>query len=151
MGKSSREKRERRLGEEAGPKGEKTEIGFEKILKTIIFGGTVLILFTPLILSSKFFFPFVGPKSLYFMGLTEIVFFSWLFLIIFYPKYRPRLNFILLSLILFTAILIIASLFGADLSYSFWSKFERMTGILMMLHLLAFFLVVSSVFRKRIG
>ncbi len=149
MGKSSREKRERRLGEEARPKGEKTEIGFEKILKTIIFGGIVLILFTPLILSSKFFFPFVGPKSLYFMGLTEIVFFSWLFLIIFYPKYRPRLNFILLSLTLFTSILIIASLFGADLSHSFWSKFERMTGILMMLHLLAFFLVASSAFRKK--
>jgi len=149
MGKSSREKRERRLGEEAGPKGEKTEIEFEKILKTIIFGGIVLILFTPLILSSKFFFPFVGPKSLYFMGLAEIVFFSWLFLIIFYPKYRPRLNFILLSLTLFTSILIIASLFGADPSYSFWSKFERMTGILMMLHLLAFFLVASSVFREK--
>ena len=149
MGKSSREKRERRLGEKAEPKGEKPEIGFEKILKTIILGGTVLILFTPLILSSKFFFPFVGPKSLYFMGLTEIVFFSWLFLIIFYPKCRPRLNFILLSLILFTAILILASLFGVDPSYSFWSKFERMTGILMMLHLLAFFLVVSSVFREK--
>jgi len=149
MGKSSREKRERRLGEEAGPKGEKTEIRFEKILKTIIFGGTVLILFTPLILSSKFFFPFVGPKSLYFMGLTEMVFFSWLFLIIFYPKCRPRLNFILLSLILFTAILILASLFGVDPSYSFWSKFERMTGVLMMLHLLAFFLVASSVFREK--
>ena len=149
MGKSSREKRERRLGEEAGPKGEKTEIRFEKILKTIIFGGTVLILFTPLILSSKFFFPFVGPKSLYFMGLTEMVFFPWLFLIIFYPKCRPRLNFILLSLILFTAILILASLFGVDPSYSFWSKFERMTGVLMMLHLLAFFLVASSVFREK--
>jgi len=149
MGKSSREKKERRLGEKAESKREKPEIGFEKILKTIIFGGTVLILFTPLILSSKFFFPFVGPKSLYFMGLTEIVFFSWFFLIIFYPKYRPRLNFILLSLTLFTSILILASLFGVDPSYSFWSKFERMTGILMMFHLLAFFLVVSSVFREK--
>jgi len=149
MGKSSREKRERKLRGEVEPKGEKTEIGTEKILKTIIFWGTILILFTPLILSSKFFFPFVGPKSLYFMGLAEVIFFSWLFLIIFYPKYRPRLNFILLSLILFTAILIIASLFGVDPSYSFWSKFERMTGVLMMLHLLAFFLVVSSVFKEK--
>ncbi len=149
MGKSSREKKERKLKGEIEPKREKPAIGFEKILKTIIFGGTVLILFTPLILSSKFFFPFVGPKSLYFMGLTEVIFFSWLFLIIFCPKYRPRLNLILLSLILFTAALIVTSLFGVDFSNSFWSKFERMTGILMMLHLLAFFVVVSSVFKEK--
>ena len=149
MGKSSREKRERKLIGEVESKGEKTEIGTEKILKTIIFWGTILILFTPLILSSKFFFPFVGPKSLYFMGLAEVIFFSWLNLVIFYPKYRPRLNFILLSLVLFTAILIIASLFGVDPSYSFWSKFERMTGVLMMLHLLAFFFVVSSFFKEK--
>lgn len=130
-------------------KREKPEIGLEKILKTVIFIGTLLILFTPLILHSKFFFPFVGPKSLYFMGLTEIIFFSWFFLMIFHPKYRPRLNFVLLSLALFTVILIVASLMGVDPEYSFWSKFERMTGILMMLHLLAFFVVVSSVFKEK--
>ena len=54
------------------------------ILRGIIFFSTLLILFTPLIassLTSYFFFLFVGPKSLYFMGLVELAFFSWLILI----------------------------------------------------------------------
>jgi len=120
----------------------------ERICLNIIRWGTYLILFTPLIISNAFFFPFVGLKSLYFMGLVEIIFFTWLFLIIFSPKYRPQLNLVLGSLILFLIILILSALFGVNPSYSFWSKFERMTGILMMLHLFFFFLVISSVFKK---
>jgi len=115
----------------------------------IIQWGTYLILFTPLIISSVFFFPFIGPKSLYFMGLVEIIFFTWLFLIIFNHRYRPHLNSVLGSLILFLTILIISALFGINPSYSFWSKFERMTGILMVLHLFSFFLVISSTFEER--
>ena len=149
MGKRSREKKERGLMGEIEPKKERMEIGIEVILKKIILVGTSLILFTPLILSSRFFFPFVGPKSLYFMGLVEIIFFAWLFLVIIEPKFRPRFNKILGSLILFLIILIISFAFGVDPSYSFWSKFERVTGILMMLHLFAFFLVISSTFREK--
>jgi len=148
MGKSSREKRERHLIGETEPEKEKSEIDGETICKVIIFIGTFLILFTPLITSGRFFFPFVGPKSLYFMGLAEIIFFTWLFLIIFNPRYRPRLNPLLIALILFLLVLIFAAIFGVDPFNSFWSKFERMTGILMMLHLLAFFLVISTVFEK---
>lgn len=32
---------------------------------------------------------------------------------------------------------------------SFWSKFERMTGLLMLFHLFAFFIVLSSVYEKK--
>jgi len=149
MGKRSREKKERRLQGGVEQKRSETETGWEKILKGIIFIGTILILFTPLILRSEFFFPFVGPKSLYFMGLVEIIFFTWLFLIIFSPKYRPRLNLILLALILFLIALILSAVFGTDFSNSFWSKFERMTGVLMMLHLFFFFLVIFSVFKEK--
>jgi O-antigen ligase len=149
MGKRSRELRERRLRGEFGPKRGKPPIAMEKILKTVIFSGTVLILFTPLILGPSFYFPFVGPKSLYFMGLTEVIFFCWIFLMIFHPRYRPKVNLILLTLVSFLLVSIIASIFGVDPFYSFWSKFERMTGILMMLHLLAFFVVISSIFKER--
>jgi len=149
MGKRSREKKERGLMGEIEPKKERMEIGIEVILKKIILVGTSLILFTPLILSGRFFFPFVGPKSLYFIGISEIIFFAWLFLVIIEPKFRPRFNKILGSLILFLIILIISAAFGVDPSYSFWSKFERITGILMMLHLFAFFLVISSTFREK--
>jgi len=45
-------------------------------------------------------------------------------------------------------VLVLSSLFGENFLNSFWSKPERMTGLLMWFHLLAFFLVISSVFRK---
>lgn len=120
----------------------------EQILLNIIHIFSYLILFTPLILNSNFFFPFVGPKSLYFMALSQIIFFSWLVLIFINPKYKPKFNLVLLGLILYLFIFILASILGVNFSYSFWSKFERMTGILMHLHLFCFFLALSSVFRE---
>jgi len=150
MGKKSREKRERReKGILSKPKEEEKVQGAELWLKKIIFYGVCLTAFTPLIMSSRFFFPFVGPKSLYFMGLAEIIFFAWLFLIIFWPRYRPRFNLVLGVLIIYLFVLVLSTIFGVDPFYSFWSKFERMTGLLMMIHLFLFFLVVSSSFNKK--
>jgi putative inorganic carbon (HCO3(-)) transporter len=151
MGKRSREKRERREKRESGEivsEKEKLEIRPVAICKGIILFGTGLSLFAPLFVSGQFFFPFVGPKSLYFMGLVELIFAAWLILIILAPQYRPKLNILLIAIILFVAVLILSTLFGADISRSFWSKYERMTGLLMWFHLLAFFLVISSTFKK---
>ncbi|MCX6764115.1 MAG: O-antigen ligase family protein [Candidatus Nealsonbacteria bacterium] len=121
----------------------------ERMCLFIIKIGTYLILFTPIILSGKFFFPFVGPKSLYFFGLSEIIFLFYVILAIFYPKYRPKLNILLIAIIVFIIASIVSSVFGADFSQSFWSKYERMTGLLMWFHLFTFFIVVSSVFKRK--
>lgn len=150
MGKKSREKKERRerrdRGLEEAPAREKTWV--ERFLLEIVRFGTYCALFTPLVLSVKFYFPFVGPKSLYFMGGCQIVFFAWLILAIYYKQYRPRINAIFLALVLFLIVLILSSILGIDFSRSFWSKYERMTGLLMWLHVFAFFLAVSSSFKK---
>jgi len=153
MGKRSREKRERLAnqnlseGQREGQLKPKTDL--EKVCFFVIIGGTCLALFTPLIMKGDFFFPFVSPKSLYFMGFVQIIFFTWLFLIFYFPQYRPRKNPLLIALILLLIVSALSSLFGENLSNSFWSKPERMTGLLMWFHLLAFFLVVSTVFRKQ--
>lgn len=117
-----------------------------EFLLNIIRFATYFSLLTPIIINGAFFFPFVGPKSLFFMTFSEIIFFSWLVLINIDRRYRPKFNLITLSLIIYLIIFILASLLGVNPSYSFWSKFERMTGILMQLHLFVFFLVLSSVF-----
>ena len=119
-----------------------------EILISIIRFFSYLILFTPLILSSKFFFPFVGPKSLYFFAISEIIFFFWLILIFIDQRYRPKITSLLIALSIYLFIFILASIFGVNFSYSFWSKYERMTGILMHLHLFSFFLVLSSTFKE---
>lgn len=146
MGKKSRLKREKReRGEIETPERKTPLVSF--LLNFIRF-GVYLALFTPLIISTKFYFPFVGPKSLYFMAFCQIIFFVWLFLAINYKKYRPRLNPISIALILFLVVLILSTAFGIDFSRSFWSKYERMTGVLIWLHLFGFFLAISSTFKK---
>ncbi len=148
MGKRSREKRERRERGEIIPPKKRPENGFVSICLRIIRWGTYLTLFTPLIVSGKFFFPFVGPKSIYFFALVEIIFFAWILLIIRNPKYRPSKNALILALSLFLIVLILASVLGENFLNSFWSKYERMTGLLMWFHLLAFFLALSSTFKR---
>ena len=148
MGRKSREKKERRLAQQSISEKEIFLEGIPRLCFYIIRFGVYLALFAPILVSGKFFFPFVGPKSLYFMALAEIIFFAWLILIIFSPQYRPKINLVLIALLAFLIILIISTIFGADPSRSFWSKYERMTGLLMWFHLVVFFLVISSVFKK---
>jgi len=120
----------------------------KNICLQIIHWGAYLLVFTPLIISGKFFFPFVGPKSLYFFGLVEIIVAAYAILAIFHSEYRPRLNTLLVTISAFVGISILASVFGPDLFNSFWSKYERMTGLLMWFHLLALFIATVSVFKK---
>ncbi|MFH0739980.1 MAG: O-antigen ligase family protein [bacterium] len=158
MGKNSRLKKERKLqvqGGQAGPPASLREqarlrsvAGGEKFLTTIIFWGASLALLTPLIYNSKYYFPFVGPKSLYFMVFCQIIFFSWLILALYNKKYRPKMNAVLIAFGLFIFFMIVSSVFGVDPSRSFWSKFERMSGTLMWLNMFGFFLAVSSTFKK---
>ena len=152
MGKKSREKKERRETEKMSGKKpsekyfnksnlNKPKTKTEFICLFIIRWAVYLMLLTPLIVSSKFFFPFVGPKGLYLMALIEIAFFSWLVLAVYSPHYRPKKNALLLCLSAFLVVLTLATIFGADPSRSFWSKFERMSGLLMWIHLFGLFLV----------
>lgn len=144
MGKKSRKKRE---GQEIIPVAEKT--GLEKICVFIIRYGTYLVLFAPLWIFKYSFFPFVTPKTILFRVIVEIIFAAYLILAIAIPKYRPKKNALVIAVALFLAILILTSITGINFARSFWSTHERMTGLLTMFHLFAFFIVLSSVFKKR--
>jgi O-antigen ligase len=121
---------------------------WEKVLLLIVKIAVYLSLLTPFILFNNFYFPFVGVKSLYFMAFCQVAFFAWLILAISNKNYRPKLNSVLVTFVLFVATLAVSGLVGADFSQSFWSKFERMTGLLMWFHLLGFFLAVSCCFKR---
>jgi O-antigen ligase len=160
MGKKSREKRERRETKKTG-KGKSIEKYFNKpdlngartsleiVCLFIIRWAVYLMLLTPLVVSGRFFFPFVGPKGLYLMAFIEIAFFSWLVLAFCFPQYRPKKNVLLLCLGAFLIILTLATIFGADPSRSFWSKFERMSGLLMWFHFFGLFLALTNVFKDK--
>jgi tetratricopeptide (TPR) repeat protein len=117
-------------------------------LKVFILLGTLLALFTPLLVADRCFFPYVSGKSMYFMAFAEMVFFAWLALMSFRPEYRPKKSVLLIVLGLLLASMAISTALGVDPSRSFWSKHERVTGLLMWLHLFGFFLAVSSTFKR---
>jgi len=121
----------------------------ERVLIGIIKYMTFFALFTPLIVVSDFFFPFVGPKSLIFMGAIQIIAAAYIVLIIYYPEYRPKFNILTIAILTYLGVLILTTLTGVNPVNSFWSNHERMTGLLMWFHLTAFFVVLSSVFKTQ--
>jgi len=112
--------------------------------------GLFTLLFTPFIKNTNYYFPFVGLKGLYFMAIVEVVFFVWLILAWHWKQYRPDLkNPVIAAILIFLAVIFTSAVFGTSFSASFWSKFERMSGVLMSCHLVAFAVVISSIFKNR--
>jgi len=128
---------------------ERTNPALERICLFVIKLGAYLTVFTPLIVNQRSFFPFVTPKTIYFRILIEIMLAAYLILVVYFPRYRPKINSVFVSILVFIFILILTSFLGINLERSFWSTYERMTGIFTFLHLLAFFIILTSVFRTR--
>ncbi len=115
----------------------KTELYLSKIVKY----GLYAVLLTPLAFWPKALFPFSTPKFILFQVLVEIVFAAWLILKFLKPNFR---NWLVVALVLFTAISFISALLGIDFSRSFWGIGPRMTGLFAELHFFAWFLVLAS-------
>ena len=97
---------------------------WEKRFLFVITWGTYLLMFTPLVFNTKFFFPFVAPKTVFFRMAVEIIFAAWLLLVLLNRRYRPRLSYLSLALALFLLVFILASFTGVNLDRSFWSTNE---------------------------
>lgn len=94
--------------------------------------------------TSGMFFPFISGKNLVFRMVVEIAVATWVLLMLFEPKYRPKKSPILLAYGIFIIILFFADMFGENPWRSFWSSFERMEGFIGHIHLFAYFVVLGS-------
>ncbi len=100
-------------------------------------------------ISASMFFPYITGRNVVFRIFVEIALVLWIALAILNKEYRLRWNPILVAVLVFTAIIGVADIFGYDFYTSFWSRFERMEGYLMILHLAAYFVVLTGVFRTK--
>lgn len=118
------------------------------ILSYIIKGGLFILPALSFIVSSVLFFPFITGKAFYFRTIVEILFFLWILLAVFDKKYRPKKSPVLYALAAVIVVLSLAAIFGENPYRSFWSNYERMEGLVSHLHLFAYFLILTSVFKK---
>ena len=114
----------------------------------IVKGALFLIPLIPLYVSKSLFFPYITGKAFAFRILVEIAFAGWLFLLIFFKEYRPRLNILNIAVCAWLIVVLLATIFGLNPARSFWSNFERMEGLVAYLHLVAYFFVLGNVFNK---
>jgi O-antigen ligase/Flp pilus assembly protein TadD len=117
----------------------------EKILKYIALGSIFVLPILPFIVSSSLFFPFITGKNFFFRIVVEVGFFAWAVLALLDARYRPRFSWIFGALAGLVVFVTFADFVAAPSFFkAFWSNFERMEGLVTILHLLAYFVVVAS-------
>ncbi len=112
---------------------------------------TILTFFVPLIvLPDLFIFPFVVPKVIFFRSLAALLF--GLFILLFFvnkAEFRPKFSVLHAFVGLYSLFLLISTFVGVDWYNSFWDSHERMLGTFTILHYVAYYFVLSSVFKKK--
>ncbi len=121
-----------------------------KTIRNIIIGGLFIVPFLPFVISTSMFFPFITGKNFIFRIVVEILFALWLVLISLDKGYIPKLDRIFKSVLLFIGVITVADIFGVNFQRSFWSNYERMEGLISLLHLLAYFILLISVFTEKV-
>lgn len=107
---------------------------FENILLWTLRLGLAAALFSPLIYSSSYFFPYIVPRAFYFQIITEILFAATVTLIAFFPQHRPRWNILTVSLAIYLGIALLTTLTSADTAKSFIGTIERSFGSFQLIH-----------------
>jgi len=122
-----------------------TPMQLNRFLAIAIKTGTYLILFLPLVVFQGMFFPFISGKNFIFRIIIEIISAAWVILALRDRSYFPKRSWLFYFVLASTAALILGTLFGVDVSRSFWSNFERMEGLLGHLHLFMYFLILTGI------
>lgn len=131
-----------------------------RVLNYAIIIGLAIIPFIPLYVANPLFFPFITGKAFAFRIMVEIISALWLILVLrekgtsaagTEKSVAPRINLITIAVTAFALITLIADLLGLNPLRSIWSNFERMEGWMTIVHLWAYFIVLSSIFGASIA
>ena len=120
-------------------------MNINRSLRYILIGGIFLVPFISFIVANSMFFPFITGKNFVFRILVEILFASWLILALRVPSYRPTFSWLAVAVAVFVGVIALADIFGVNSTKSFWSNFERMEGLVTLVHLLMYFIVMGTV------
>src|SRR3989344_1356650 len=120
----------------------------KNICLSVIYAGFGVILLTPIFLNNQFFFPFISTKIFLFRSIVELLVLAYVVLNIVSDEYRPRVSWLTVLIAGFMLAAAVSSRLGADPAASFWGDVERGEGLILWLHLLVFFLMLTGVARS---
>ncbi len=122
---------------------------FRNVCLWVIRIGLWIVPFIPLYVSSRLFFPYITGKAFIFRTIVEVVFVAWVCLMLVFREARLKWKPLTVAVAIFVGVVALATAFGANPYRSFWSNYERMEGLVTHLHLFAYFLVLTHVFRPK--
>lgn len=102
---------------------------------------------TPLLVWKGLFYEYTTTEAFFVMGVVEVMVLCFVWAAYRDPRVRPRLGLVGKAFLAFVAILVLASAFGVDPTLSFWSSFDRLTGVVFWFHLFVVFVVGGAVLR----
>lgn len=109
--------------------------------------NVMLVALVPLIVQKNVFFPFVVPRATFLMVVISVLLLIWVSLRYFNPDkyFWPWQNLIWLTAFGFLVVSFVSGLLGTDFGLSFFSSYQRMTGLLMLSYLVLWLGVNISV------
>ena len=116
-------------------------------LKIPIYFCLLVILAIPLIVTNDLAFIFITGKNFTFRITVEVLFALDILLMLYDTEYQPKFSWILGSFVLLLFFSVISALNGVDPRFSFLGSYQRMDGIITLVHLLMYFIVLSHVIR----
>lgn len=122
------------------------ESGLINFLKASIIG---LVAFIPFVYNPNYFFPFFSAKTALFQGAIIIILFLYLYAIHLGKEKFPKLDMVGASFLFFIGCMFVSSIFGLDFGHSFWSAFERGTGLLFYSSLFVLFVLLKAIFKTQ--
>ena len=93
------------------------------------------------------YFPFIVGKVIYTRIIIEVIFGLWLVLAFRFPEFRLSRSWVMAMFALLLGASLISALVGVSPTRSMWSTYERMQGVVDLLHWFAFALVVTTTVR----
>ncbi|MDB5259228.1 MAG: hypothetical protein JWO73_436, partial [Candidatus Taylorbacteria bacterium] len=122
-----------------------TDKTINTILKYAAYIGLLGALFVPIVVNYSSFFLYITGKAFAFRILIEVIFALWLILALRDRSYFPKRSWIFAGVAIFTVIVGIADITGAEPLRSIWSNYERMEGFIWIAHLFLFFVAAAGI------
>lgn len=120
-----------------------------RLLRYFVLAGIFAIPFIPLVVTSGMFFPFITGKNFTFRIIVELIIVAWVILALRDSAYRPHRSWLLWAVSAYMLVLVVSTIFSVNPYRSFWSNFERMEGLLGLLHIFGYFVAAISVLNTR--